>query len=121
MYWDICCWRPLPTHTYKASRAHEIVLVGTVDGRGYDGQRKYRGTICDACRPYHSILSILRSVFRRNRQIRCVYNSLSCLDLKIWQFLCPRRQRCDCFTHCACAWDKKTNLESYKNVKFQKC
>ena len=40
------------------------LIVGTVDGRGYDGQLKY--TICDACRPCHSILSILKPVFSPN-------------------------------------------------------
>ena len=57
---------------YEASRVHEakaestmscICIVGMVDGRGYDGQLKY--TICDACRPCHSILSILKPVFRQ--------------------------------------------------------
>ena len=33
--------------------------MGTVDGCGYDSQLKY--TICEAYRPYHSILSILSS------------------------------------------------------------
>ena len=47
-------------------------IVGKLDGRGYDGQQKY--TICDACKPCHSILSTLKPVFRRFRQIRRAYN-----------------------------------------------
>ena len=51
----------------RLSRVHEQKLhaykyiVDMVDGCGYDGQLKY--TICDACRPYHSISSILEPVF----------------------------------------------------------
>ena len=37
------------------------MLVGMVDGCGYDGQLKC--TICDIYRPYHLILNILKSVF----------------------------------------------------------
>ena len=33
----------------------------------------------------HSILSILKPVFRQIRLIRCVYNLLRCLDRQIWQ------------------------------------
>ena len=67
-----------------------ICNMGTVDGCGYDGQQKY--TICDACRQYRSILSILKPVFRRIQQIHCVYNSLRYLDRQIWLLLCSRRQ-----------------------------
>ena len=35
--------------------------MGTVDGRGYDGQQEY--TICDAYMQCHSILTILKPVF----------------------------------------------------------
>ena len=107
MYWDICCWWPLPTRTYKASCAHEqkahsICIVGTVNGCGYDDQQKY--TICDACRLCHLILSILRPIFHWNRPIRYVYNLLSRLDLEIRRFLCPQynNNRTECFTPCAC-------------------
>ena len=62
-----------------------ICIVGMVDGHGYDGQLKY--TFCDACRLYHSILSILKPVFCQLRPIRCTYESIRCLDLKIWRFL----------------------------------
>ena len=50
-------------------------ILGTVDGCGYDGQQKY--TICDACRPCHSIWRIARPVFHRIRRIRCVLMSHS--------------------------------------------
>ena len=63
-----------------------ICIVGMADGHGCDGQLKY--TICDACRPWHSILSILKLVYRQLRQIRYTYESLGCLDLKIWWFFC---------------------------------
>ena len=42
-----------------------------------------------SCRLWHSIQSIMRPIFCRDQQIRCIYNSLTCLDLKIWEFLCP--------------------------------
>ena len=58
-----------------------IVLVGTVNGCGYDGQLKY--TICDICRPCHLILSILKPVFHQLQQICCTYESIRCLDVKI--------------------------------------
>ena len=35
--------------------------MGTVDGRGYDGQQEY--TICDAYMQCHSILTILKPFF----------------------------------------------------------
>ena len=49
-----------------------------VDGHG---QLKY--TICDVCRPCHSILSIIKPVSHQLRLIRCNYESLTdrCLDL----------------------------------------
>ena len=81
-----------PTHTRPVvlvhmSREHMVLLwiVGTVDGRGYDDQLEY--IICDACRPCHLIRSILKPVFCQLRQIGCIYESLRCLDLKIWLFL----------------------------------
>ena len=66
-----------------------MCILGKVNWRGYGGQLKY--TICDACRPCHSILSILKPVFRQLQQI-CTYESLRCLDLKIWQFFCGRQR-----------------------------
>ena len=33
----------------------------------------------------HSILSILKPVFRQIQQIHCIYNLLRCLDCQIWQ------------------------------------
>ena len=59
--------------------------MGTVDGCGYNSQLKY--TICEACRPCHSILSILRPIFRGLRQIRCTFESLRYLNPNIWRFL----------------------------------
>ena len=58
--------------------------MGTVDGCGYEGQLKY--TICDACRPSLSNLSMLKPVFHQNRHICCAYNSLRCLDVEIRRF-----------------------------------
>ena len=85
------------TCTYEANCVHEhkaqcqcsihICIVGMVDGCGYDSQPKY--TICDTCRPCHSILSILKPVFRWIQQIGCAYR---CLDLQIWWFLWLWRQ-----------------------------
>ena len=85
-----------------------ICIVGTVDGRDYDGQLKY--TICDTCRPYHSILSTLKPVSCQLRQIHCTYQSLRCLDLKIWRFFMDNdndndnenNNTTDYFTPCAC-------------------
>ena len=86
---DICCRRPLPMHVrgpvVRMSRNYmHKYIVGNVDGCGYDGKIKY--TICDACRPYHSIFNILKPVFRQIRQIRCIFESLRCLDVEIWGF-----------------------------------
>ena len=83
-----------------------------VDGRIYDGQLKY--TIFDTCRPCHSILSVLKPVFCQIRHIiHCAYNSVRCLDLQIWQFLCPQRQRHDEFLYplrMRAGWDNKDCL-----------
>ena len=51
-----------------------ILIVGTVEGCGYDVHQKH--TICDACRPCHSIRSTVRPVFHQIRQICCAYESL---------------------------------------------
>ena len=68
---------------YEASHAHEQkiqcyaqLIVGTVDGGSYDGQLKY--TICDACRPCHSILSVLKHFRQISLQLSHVPR---CLDL----------------------------------------
>ena len=81
-----------------------------VDGCGYDSQLKY--TICEAYRPYHSILSILRPVFRQLRQIR-TFESLRYLNPKIWQFFVDDDDNDDndnnttnYFTPCTCARGK---------------
>ena len=80
--------------------------MGTDDGCGCDGQLKC--TICDGCRTCHSILSILKSVFRQIH-IRYAYKLLRCLDVEIRRFLCPQRQhnnnnnnRTNHFIPCAC-------------------
>ena len=77
------------------SRAREQKVHHNVVGCGYDGQLKY--TICDSRRPCHSILNTLKPVSRQIRHnniiIRCAYNSLRCVHLQIWRFLCPRQQR----------------------------
>ena len=86
------------TYTYEASLAestcimHRLIMV-TVDGHGYDSRLNY--TVCGACRPWHSILSILKPVFHQIGHSRCAYNSLRCLDLQILRFLCPRQRRHD--------------------------
>ena len=72
------------TYTYEGSCTY-ICIVGTVNRPGYDSQLKQ--TICDACRPCHSILSILKPVYHQLQHIRCTYESLRCLDLKIWRYL----------------------------------
>ena len=54
-----------------------ILIVGTVEGCGYDDQQKYT----DACRQCYSIRSTVRPVFHQIWQI-CYYKSLRCLDVK---------------------------------------
>ena len=81
-----------------------------------------------ACRLCHSILSALKPVFWRLRQICCYYNSLRCLDFQIWRFLCPRqRQRqwhddntTNYFTPCACAQGNNWNVKE-ETLQRQKC
>ena len=84
-----------------------------VDGHGYNNQLKY--TICDACRLCHSILSILKPVYRQLQQIHCTYESLMSLDLHIWQFFVDDdnnnysnndNDTIDYFTPCTCAQGK---------------
>ena len=104
--------------------------MGTVDGCGYDSQLKY--TICEACRPCHMILSILRPVFHQLRQICCTFESLRCLNPKIWRFFVDHNDNNDndndnnndndttnYFTPCACArgnnmytWSDRSHVES---------
>ena len=101
---DMCCGRPLPTYTRSVRMSRKLCIMGTVDGCGYDSQLKY--TICEAYRPYHSILSILRPVFRQLRQIRCTFELLRSLNPKIWQFFFvddDDNDTTDYFTPCACA------------------
>ena len=101
------------TYVYEASRVHEqkaqwhvyAYIVGMVNGHGCDGQLKY--TICDVCRPCHSILSILiqKLVYRQLQQsICCTYKWLRCL--KIWRFFVDddnNNNTTDYFTPRACA------------------
>ena len=60
---------------YQASCAHEQdehwPAVGTVDGRGHDGQQT--DAICDAHGPYQTIQSAFKPVFRRLRLIGYTY------------------------------------------------
>ena len=58
-----------------------LVLMGKVDGRGYDGQQK--DTICDVCEPCQKIRSKIKPVFRWFRLIGYTYELLGCLDVKI--------------------------------------
>ena len=88
-----------------------ICIVGTANGHGCNGQLKY--TICDACRQWHSILSILKLVYRQLQQIRYTYESLGCLDLKIWWFFVDddnNNDTTDYFTPCACVRGNKWTI-----------
>ena len=90
------------TYTYEASAHEQKFIVGTVDGCGYDSQLKC--TICEARRPYHSLLNILRPAFRQLRQIRCTLESLRCLNPMIWQFFVDdNNDTTNYFIPCACA------------------
>ena len=82
--WLLSC-----AHEQKTHWACIMHWVGTVDRCGYVSQQK--GTICDARGPCPTIWSTLKPVFRRIRLIRCAYESLRCLHLEIWQFLCARQ------------------------------
>jgi hypothetical protein len=83
----------------RMSRKH---MVGRVDRRG-----QWKRSICDARGPCQMIWSIMKSVFRRLWRICCTYESLRCLDVQIWRFLCWQTDwqtdRTDYFTPCACA------------------
>ena len=52
---------------------HALIIVGTVNRRGYCGQQK--DTICDAHGPYPSIWRALKPVFHQIRLIRCTYDT----------------------------------------------
>ena len=109
----------LMTFTYlcKVSRAHEHMHIiihhalcimhawaWSMGVAMMTGQHKC--TIFDTCRPYHSILSVLKPVFRRIRQICFVYNLPRCLVLQIWRFLCPRQRHNQLLYPCACVQGK---------------
>ena len=82
-------WRPLPTHKRPVvcmSRRLLHINSGHCCECGYDDQQKY--TICDACRPCHSIRSTVRPVFRQIWQICRTYELPRSLDIDIWQFFC---------------------------------
>ena len=99
---------------------HASCIMGTVDGHGYNGQHKC--AICDACRPCHLILSALKPVFCRIRQICCFYNLLRCLDLQIWQFLCPWQRQNRSLYPCACVWGNNVCTEfGTSSVLAQNC
>ena len=60
--------------TMSAALAYIICIVGTVDGRGYNGQQKY--TIFDVYTPCHLILIILKLVFTKfNRHLAFITHS----------------------------------------------
>ena len=69
----------LTTFTYKLwTSSHGYAeLVGRADGCDYDGQQNYTTCVCDVCRPYHSILSILKANFSLN------WTNLLCLQLAL--------------------------------------
>ena len=69
---------------------HYALSTGTVDRRGYVSQQK--GTIYDARGPCPSISRIMKPVFRRIRLICYAYESLRCLYLEIWRFLCSQQR-----------------------------
>ena len=56
-------------------------------------RRGQQNTIWDACEPYEMIQSIMKQVFQRFRLIRCAYESLRCLDLEMWRFLCRQTDK----------------------------
>ena len=58
--------------------------VGTVDGRGHDGQQT--DAFCDAHGPCQAIRSTFKPVFRRFQLIGYVYKLLWVLDFEIWRF-----------------------------------
>ena len=70
-----------------------ICIVGMVYGRGCNGQLKY--TICDACRPCHSILNILKPVYCQLWQIRCIAQVPRSQDLAIFCGRWQQQQRHD--------------------------
>ena len=77
---------------YQTSCAHEqgtwpavLMLVGTINGRGYDGQQN--DVICDVCGPCQMIWSTFKLVFRWFQLIGYAYGLLRCLDVEIWWFL----------------------------------
>ena len=66
------------------------IIVGMVDGCGYDDQLKCTDFDIILYSPCHSILAKhTEASFSPTCQIWCIYNLLRCLDLQIWRFLCP--------------------------------
>ena len=60
-----------------------LPAVGMINRRGYSCQQKLK-----YCSPCQTIQSILKPVFCQIGQICCIYNSLRCLGLEIWRYLC---------------------------------
>ena len=121
-------WRPLPTNVRSVTMymstctimQYALCIMGMVDGCGYHGQHKC--TICEACRPCHSILSILKPVFCPIRLFCCSYKLLRCLDLQIGRFLCPQKQRWQqhnqlYFIPCTCTQGKNTGRRVYNMLQ----
>jgi hypothetical protein len=82
---SVCSWWPLPTYCGRICAWAESTwpTVGRVDRRG-----QWKRGVCDARVPCQSIRSIMKSVFRWFRWICFTYESLRCLDIQIWRFLC---------------------------------
>jgi hypothetical protein len=110
-----CWWSSIEHAQDSLVQARAVVSIGMIwHRRGYDGQQK--GTICDARGSCPSIWSILKPVFRQVRLIRCTYESLRCLDVEIWRFLCGRQttddRQTDCLTPAAHERTRGNNLVS---------
>ena len=60
------------------------MLVGKVDGRGYDDQQK--DAICDVRGRCQTISSIFSRFVTDFRLIGYTYELLRCLDVEIWRF-----------------------------------
>ena len=60
-----------------------MLIVGTVEGCGYDGQQN--DTICDSCRPCHSIPKHSEASVLPNSTNLSWLQVASCLDVEIWR------------------------------------
>ena len=94
IYLIVCvCWRPLPAYVGPAVRMEQKA----------DRHGQQKRTICDTHGLCQRNQSILKPVFHWFQQIHCVYGSVWCLDLDIWQFswqwqtnrCCPQVRSCN--------------------------